>query len=297
MKKAYPYVLCVLLAIAGSLGSLYLGPGVRAGAATASGLLSLRDVTTALTAGGFRLEENAGSASATLELGGVSPHAYSVANTQDILYIYVFQTVDDRIRAEDSDGANQLRKSLTTGSFMPSFFPAKNTLLVYTVPFRITDLGQLEIVNRRLQSLREIVFTRLNNGQVLVFRGEGADWKAEVVYRYYEYWWRDSSGMLQYENGDLEHSILIYKGSDLKNAAPIQFKYNFEGSAESFDFGGEDATDKNGFADLGGGSGSGMALLRAGDTIEATIKWNGCKESFALSDVSANYSDRYLSEW
>jgi hypothetical protein len=277
MKRACIYVLCVIFAVAGSLASIYLGRGVPTGSAAAKNLLSLDDITTVLRAEGFHLLAYAGPPVASSELDGVSPQIYSDINTHGILYIYVFQSVSARI---EPSGEGQLMVSLTKdNNLFPSFFPARNVLLVYALPDQAPYLGQPTAQNQWLQSLSDIAF-RMNNGKVLIFRGEGNDWKAEVVYRYYEYWVPDPSGRLQYDSWNDEDPQFIYKGTDLKKVAPIQFECSFEFPAGSFGMAG--TTDKNGFADLGSGfSGNGM-LIRASDTIEATIKWNGKKESFSL---------------
>jgi hypothetical protein len=49
MKRAYVYVLCVLIAVAGSLASIYLGPGIPSGSAAAKSLLSLDDINLPLS--------------------------------------------------------------------------------------------------------------------------------------------------------------------------------------------------------------------------------------------------------
>jgi hypothetical protein len=279
MKRAYIYVLCALIALAGSLASIYLSPDVPTSSVTANRLLTLDDITTALRTGGFHLLAYTGPPAASPELDGVSPQIYSDINTHGILYIYVFQSVSDRIEASGG-GEGQLMVSLTSANnLFPSFYPARNVLIVYALPDQAPYFGQLTAQKQWLQSLNDITF-RLNNGKVLLFRGEGDDWKAEVVYRYFEYWVPDPGGRLQYDSWNNVDPHIFYQGKDLKKVAPIQFECSFEFPAGSFGMAG--TTDKNGFTDLGSGfSGNGM-LIRASDTIEATIKWNGKKESFSL---------------
>jgi hypothetical protein len=208
MKKAYPHVLCVLIAVVGSLVSIYLSPSAQVAAAAAKGLFALGDITEALRAGGFNLLVFTGHPSASPELGGISPKIYSDVNTHDILYIYVFKSVSDRSKVVDGGIDDRLMTSFSTANLLPWFFTARNVLIV-VMPVQTPSLEQFKMQNQRLQALGDIVFFRLNGGKVLVFRGEGTAWKAEVVYAYYEYWFPDPSGRLQYENWDKEHPWII----------------------------------------------------------------------------------------
>jgi hypothetical protein len=282
MKRAYIYFLCALIAVAGSLASIYLGPGVPPIPATESMLLTSDDIYTALRAGDFHLLYFTGPPKASPELGGVSPQSYGDTDTHDVMFIYIFPSVSDRIKVEYGGGENQLRTSWTSANLLPWFFLARNALIVYVMPTQVPNLEQFKIQNQWLRSLRDIVFFRLNGGRVMVFKGKGVTWKAEVIYRYYEHWFTDSSGRLQYECWSNEEPQIFYKGTDLKKVAPIQVECRFDAPGENL--GVEANTDKNGFADLGDGGfdGSNGALARAGDTIQVKIKWDGKEESFSL---------------
>lgn len=225
MKRAYIYLLCMLFAVAGSLASICLGPGVPLSSATANRLFTLDDINTTLRAGGFRLLVFTGPPFQVLpELGGVSPQICWDTDTHDLLYIYIVPSVGDRIGAEYGSSVenNKLQTSFSSASLLPWFFPARNSLIVYVMPTQTPNLEQFKIQNQWLQSLRDIVFFRLNGGQVLVFRGESTSWRAEVIYRYYEHWISDSSGRLQYECWSNEDPQIFYQGTDLKKVVPIQ---------------------------------------------------------------------------
>jgi len=261
----------------------------------ANGILFLKDVTSTLTAGGFSLARKAGITSYGLDINGTSPQVFRILNSNDTLYIYIFKSIGEREKIIDIGSNDKPLAIFAPISRLSFFFPARNTLIVYVSE-------SMPILNSasdlRLKSLNNIVFTGLNDGKVLVFKGEGAYWKASVVYKYYEYWWQDSGGRMQYESWHSAQPALTYKGADLKDIAPINYRYTFK--APSGSFGGSQDTGFDGSsvgaagvsygsglaaAGLGSFSGNG-ALTRADETYQATIDWNGERESFSLKAES-----------
>ncbi|HHW40521.1 MAG TPA: hypothetical protein GXX19_05095 [Syntrophomonadaceae bacterium] len=277
MKRLTVPALASLIALCLAAGSIAFF-NYRLSNKADDGLLSLYDVTGAFKAGGLQLI-NGRVGRAELELGGVRPALFKIANTEDSLFVYIFKSIEDRKKVYDGPGydpagRNEVVRSLFSRySPFPRLHEARNVLVVYTPE----EIPMNDAENQIFRKVADAVFTGLNNGRTLIFKGSGTHWEAQLIYRYYEYWWKDSGGRWQYENWQTEHPVLKYKGKDLEDVGEISYTC----MAPSGGMSGHTTLDQNGYAITGSG-GSNVALTRKDDIYTVTVEWNGQKETFTL---------------
>ncbi len=136
MKRLTVPVLASLIALCLAAGSIAFF-NYRLSNKADDGLLSLYDVTGAFKAGGLQLI-NGRVGPAELELGGVRPALFKIANTEDSLFVYIFKSIEDRQKVYGGGGYDPLdRKTALHELFaryspIPRLFYARNALVVYT---------------------------------------------------------------------------------------------------------------------------------------------------------------------
>jgi len=277
MKRLTVPALASLIALCLAVGSIAFF-NYRLSNKAEGALLSLYDVTGAFEAGGLHLI-NGRVGPADLELGGVRPAVFKIAKTENSLFVYIFTSIEDRQKVYGGGGYDPLDRETALHELfaryspLPRLFDARNVLVVYTPE----NIPANAVENRIFRKVADAVFARLNNGQTLIFKGSGTHWEAQVIYRYYEYWWEDSGGRWQYESWHTEHPVLRYKGKDIENVGEISFTC----MAPLDGMSGHTTLDQNGYVITGSGESNG-ALTRKDDIYTVTVEWNGQKETFTL---------------
>jgi hypothetical protein len=266
-------IVCVV-----ALGLVVLSFGVlnhRAGNAADDGFLSPEEVTGAFAADGLLLTRNKGVLPSAFGINGVLPDVYKIGKTGDNLFVYVFPSIEDR-RDACGQSMEEYGAMFSRYSQARRFYEARNVVVVYIpedAPWNGNDLAA-----RRFKRIGDVVFARLNDGKTLVFAGTGTSWEAEVLYKYYEHFWKDSGGALRYEGWNSENPRLKYRGSDNEEIGLI--KYKFETASGSCS-GTRSITNRYDSVPLGSSESNG-ALTREDDVYYVTVEWNGKTESFEL---------------
>lgn len=237
------------------------------------GPLSLSEVVKAFETDGMSLNLSRVNLSSDFELNGIKPAVFRIDNTEDILFVYIYQSFEDRINVENHNNGMQYRDIFARYSRLQRFYPAKNALIVYAPK----ETGFWEALSQRAKAIDDLVF-RLNDGKTMTFKGEGPSWEAAMVIKYYEHWWEDAGGRMHYDSWHTETPVLKYKGSDIESVGWIKYKYESPFSGGS----GTGVTlDRTGNAVIGGGGGNG-AINREYMVYDMTIEWSGRSESFTL---------------
>ena len=81
---------------------------------------------------------------------------------------------------------------------------------------KISDMNKL---------ISNIVFKYLNNGKVIIYKGESASWEGRVTRKYYLNWRTDEDGLIDPDSYDSEMGVLNYKLPNHKDLGTMQMEY------------------------------------------------------------------------
>jgi len=254
------------------LGGIAIGiVSYQAATASKEELLSLREVTDTFATGGLSLATDQSALTAGLELGGVAPQVFKIGQSQDTVYIYVFESVEERVKEFSLYEEEKYQTLFASGSNPVYFYEARNCLLVYS-PDEFTHAALKTNIK-----ISDLAFYKLNGGKDLIFKGEGSEWEGQITLSYYLYTYQDERGRTHYVNWHYEKPLLIFKGNP-EDIDKITFSYETTGgggAGEIYDF------NKDGRIELGRGGGNG-AMPTENDVYTFTVEWNGKKETFDL---------------
>lgn len=239
-------------------------------------LLNLRDLDQAFAEKGFKLLSEEDEGLGQLVLKGIEPNEYQIRNTEDRVFFYIFNSIEERKKVERSNFAfNGYGSLFASYSKSPLFLVAKNVLIVYcTKEYTLTSYD----VIHRSQKIRELVFSILEKGHTLVFRGEGKEWEAQVILQYSIEQWKDAEGKYHFENWHQQLTLARFRGNNPTEVGPIEYEMT---SNYSRGTGMIERLNQYGIARIGGGGGNG-ALNTIKDIYTFTIRWKGKEETFKL---------------
>lgn len=238
--------------------------------------LSQRDVTEAFAQKGLKLIPVKEKLPDRIILGGIEPEAYKITNTEDWFFVYEFDSHADRYNFTSNSYDLRLRDLASTYSQSSMYLTAKNMLIVYS-PHEYTFKPKDPVV-QRFKMIQDIVFTDLNKGHTLVFRGEGQFWEAQTINRYTQQFYKDAHGVLRVEGWGTENSVAKYKGQNVSEVGPIRVAIT---KPHGLSRGTGISVNSKGVASLGGSGGNGT-LNDEKDTYTITIEWKDQKETFDL---------------
>lgn len=272
-RDIIPLVLVSVLILLLTVGGFLLG------CTTSNKMLSLRDVTNALEKEGLRLQKDMSLSPSDYEVQGIKPIIYKLDTTSCNLFVYVYQSYEDREKAY-SHGSSEikLRSFFGQDSKWCMFYQTRNVFLAAAVP---KEVGSSPQILHNLELIKEVVFKRLNDGKQLLFKGEGSYWESEISLKYYEHWWVDNKGVTQYDSYHNSNPMIKYKGTDFSSIGEVRYSYlSRAGSGGS-----ASKLDKDGCI-RGSGIGGNGAFEREDDVLTMTVEWDGKKETFELRVVS-----------
>lgn len=221
-------------------------------------LLNLRDLNQAFAEKGFKLLSEKDKGLDQLVLKGIEPNEYNIQNTEDRVFFYIFNSMEERkkVYKSDFDFFSKYSSLFTSYSQFPLFSVAKNVLIVYCPKEYI--LTSNDVIHRN-QKIRELVFSILEKGHTLVFRGEGKEWEAQVILQYSIEKWKDAEGKYHFENWHQQQTLARFRGNNSNEVGSIEYKIT--GTGTSVGMGTGERLDQYGIVRLGGGGGNG-ALSR-----------------------------------
>lgn len=248
--------------------------------------LSLSEVTQVFDQKGLTLEPFEKEGFKNAVLFGVEPKAYRIQNTEDLVFIYPFSSHGEREKLVGHYWRfdSEMMNIFTPYSQLFQTFAAKNMFIVYCPFVDIETIKPEELPNypyvQRSKTISKLVFRDLNGGKTLIFRGEGQYWEVEMVFGYFNQFYKDGRGVLGYHSQYQRNTIARYKGKDPTEVGLFNFILKGSRSTQT----GEGYTlDSDGLVRLGGGGGGGSGLVRNNeDTYTFTVEWNGKKEIFDL---------------
>jgi hypothetical protein len=268
-------IIILLIAIAISSLGYYLGKK------SSKDILSLKTIVNTFERKGLMLKKDNYKPLSTLELGGVKPSTYTLGKSKDKLLIYVFQSFPQR--------ENAVNKSGNTDSYSLEriSFNAKNTYVVY-MPYQIQkDEAELKNVSKVKDLISAIVFKYLNDGKELVFKGESDSWEGTVTLKYYEHWWKDEKGVLEYENYNYETPIIKYRLTNTSALGPIAVELKTIVSSRTSTGLILKADNTLNMGEFGGNG----AKPNAKDVYQVKLSYNGKEEKLVLKVKGVNNAE------
>ena len=76
------------------------------------------------------------------------------------------------------------------------------------------DEAETKSASKTQDLIDNIIFKNINGGKEITYKGESASWEGSVTLKYYEHWWKDEKGVLQYEDYSNEIPTIKYKLSN-----------------------------------------------------------------------------------
>lgn len=250
--------------------------------------LKLEDVLQAFKESQIRLEKTNISAE-KYELAGKTPSIYEIKGSKgSYVMVYVFSNHDDREKAYhdlncDFEKETKFFKDLLSEEYpLLQKYNAKNTLIIY-IP-KVVD--HISINEEESKTIENTVFYKVNEGKELIFYGESKNWEARIVVKYYEHWWKEDNGKIQYDSYSERSSHLKYKGTE--TIKDVKFSYELHGpnGVNSGSRSGiEIRKDReiNLFKTRSNGSSS-----RPDNVYELNIKWIGKEETINLKALDTH---------
>ncbi|AFA48227.1 M56 family metallopeptidase [Acetobacterium woodii] len=212
-------------------------------------------------------------------INSIEPGIFKLKKYDGTLYIYIFDTLDERQNGSNHWEFDESSRVKFTGSI--TTYNSKNASIFLEAPFgngAILD-SNVFIKFVKLESLiSDTVFMYLNDGKTIVYHGESEHWRGTYTLKYYNNPIEDNNGTLHMDNYGWTSFQSAYLGDDPENVKNISYKYDRAGS------GGEGTgaiINDKGIVNLGGSGGNG-AISNPPHDVTLTMMWNGQEESFVL---------------
>ena len=247
--------------------------GYKIGEKPKNDILTLKTIVKIFEKQGMALKEDSSRSPDEFELSGVKPAVFSIGDKKGTLLVYTFKSfVERKDIVEKSNKFNDLF------SFKEYSLNAKNSLLVYLSAQNPTTEKEIKSIGETRVLISDIVFKYLNDGKVVIYKGESTSWEGTFTLKYYEHWWEDEKGTLHYDAYNESSPLVKYKMTDITSVGSINFEYKTTsgGGAST-----GSTLDKEGYSRMGKSAGTG-AMHGENDDIMFTIKWNGKKENIIL---------------
>lgn len=196
-------------------------------------------------------------------LAGKSPSIYRHQESDQLIYIYLF----DSLKARKEVAADIGYSYEFTGQ---DYNAANNAIIASTYSF--DDPVSLDFRGK----LSETVIKKFNPYQEAHYLGESENWTVQVKLGWYGYFAKEEDGTLVYESWSSKEPKLSYK----EEADGLDFKYKLDFGSSSM--GGKTQL-VGSQANLGKSSGTGSSLgLDKLESLTFQIEWDGQEEEINL---------------
>ena len=92
---------------------------------------------------------------------------------------------------------------------------------LFSCPKLPTTEKELVSIGETKTLISDIAFKYLNDGKVVIYKGESKSWVGTYTLKYYEHWWTDKKGTLHNDAYNESFPSVKYKMSDIKSVGPI----------------------------------------------------------------------------
>lgn len=247
--------------------------------------LTLDDVKLAFQQAGLILTENKESIPTDYTMRTVTPAIFSIKDSKQIIYVYVFDNIAERIKVVWEGG------SLTKYSppefvtvpegYLSATYTARNVLMVDLLDVRSAS----SIPSGEEQVLRTIDNTvnSLNNSQRMVLAAQSQYWDAQYLVEYYQHWYKDAAGVAHADQYSTGKWSVKYIGPNPESIQSIKYSYKTPTRGGS----GDGIFKKDGdfyYLRMAGEDGSSSYPVSDG-VYTLTITWNGHEETLDLKPI------------
>lgn len=278
LKKSKFYIIAIIAAVVVILAVIIVGPITTPSAA--SGWLTENEIIDTFIAHDLALEKDSSKNSSNYAIGGIKPGIFRLKEYDATLYIYIFDSLNERYEnfiLWDFDNIDSIEFNGSVNAYH-----SKNASIVLEAPFGNGDIlnsNEISEFSKLANVISDTVFLYLNDGKTIVYHGESEHWRGTYTLKYYSNPIEDENGQRYLDTYHWETSQLAYRGDDLENIGAISYKLK-----RGLSSGGEGTSlimNDEGIVHLGGsgGSGGGNNLPQE---IAITVIWNDQEESLIL---------------
>jgi len=248
---------------------------------------------------GIELSLSRDRSPADFVINGKLPVIYDFPASGEELFIYEFSSIDKEHEAISKITQEGTLKNIPAFAELQkgcliNIFQAKNIILLYAVQYdvqaagKITDMSSLYQFARsiapHMESLKNITFSKLNNGITVKYQGSGSMWAGKVVLDYYQYYWQDQEGVNHSECWNNEEFYLKYLGSDSDSLNEIICSYEGpSGGGQGIFQYPDQSFDKDGYLCLGSSGGNSFLNITINYTM--TIRSKNGTDIFVLKPL------------
>lgn len=280
LKRWSLVITSIIMLVAISIGII----GYKIGEESKDDILKLKTIVKTLEKQGVNLDEDKSKSPGDYDLGGVKPTIYDLGDEKGTLLIYVFKSIGQRqdivnkFNGQQQDIVNKSDKFDYKLSTLGPLIDAKNALIVCLVDENIT-FEEYEPIGETMSLVSDVVFKDLNDGKVIVYKGESESWEGTFTIKYYEHYGKEESGNIRYDSYKWTYPEIKYKNSDIASVGPIEFEYKINAGESGSVTGAELKEDGSVLLGSSGGTGT---IPKNDEEINFIIKWNGKEESIKL---------------
>lgn len=239
-------------------------------------LFTLEDITKVFSEQGINLRKTNELIPQQLKLNGKAPAVFQSEYTdEDYYFVWVYDSIENRNEALNEYIQNYSDKEIFKEKKVKSShaLTAKNVLIAYTLEGNKKSEFGLDILNEQ-NKIEETVLEKLNDIKQIIFEGQGDNWEAKLIVKYFEYYWQDKDGATHEEKYYKKYPVLKYKGNNPEKVGRISYTYDGVGSSGDF-------LDKDGY--IYGGKAGGVEMRPKEDNVyKITIKWDEEEETFEM---------------
>lgn len=159
-------------------------------------LIQNQERINSLQQAGLGIAESKGSNSADYRIDTVTPAISSIKDSNQTIYVYVFDNIAERIKVV-WEGGNLTKYSppafvTVPEGYLPTTYTVRNVLMVDLLDVR----NESSIPTGEEQVLRTIgnIVNSLNNSQTMVRAAQSQYWDAQYLVEYYQHWYKDAVG-------------------------------------------------------------------------------------------------------
>ncbi len=247
--------------------------------------LTLDDVKLAFQQTGLNLAENKESKPADYGINTVTPAIFSVKDSNQVIYVYVFANIAERIQAVGEGNNLTIYSPLpfvtVPEGYLSDTVTARNVLIVDLLDVRNASSipsGEEQV----LKTIRNTV-NSLNNSQRMVFAAQSQSWDAQYVIEYYQHWYEDGAGVAHADQYSVGKWSVKYIGPNPESIQSIKHSYKTPTGGGS----GDAIFKKDGdyyYLRLSENSGGGYPVSNG--VYSLTITWDGHEDTLDLKPVN-----------
>ncbi len=239
--------------------------------------LTLEEVEDVLTTSGIQLSSCSNDSLPVFN--DVEPAAFNIAGSDDILLIYVFNSIAERLEAM-GDFTHEKQQDLF-GQFS-LIHKAKNTAIIHIINAAPDKYDDFIEASQRIGPIQKTVWEKLNELEKLTFTGAGEFWEARYVVEYYSHRYKTLNNSANYDHWS-ETRFSLRPKFEVPNDLEISYTYGTTSSSGS----GKTTIRGNEFHKLGGSGGNGSIPLET-FVYTVTVEWEGQKEVFEMTNIAEN---------